>query len=326
MSDALLIKENADAVLQYPFSLAKSSDTIFIHDQGKVYSLNLKTGDLEDYYSDSVLVADCYGAIQRYNYFDGRISSLNGQAFAYPHIVGIDKLNDARILVNIPVFEYISDSQAVSNSAVFVKNASKNSLLLKTDSSTFLSNNVPLGHFKVFLSDSLLLAPSVAYFMKNEKPDSLPIMSVFRVDDSCDMRFCKKVFFPYDSLDNLANPDDKYEDVAFLTTFAFASDDSDLYIIAGRHLYKYSNDGLSPVIMSFPSRVVSFYVDGDEINVIEKDENRVYSAKTYSLTTRKELPSKYSVPVGVEIHTCEFIGNELYVLFMKDENFYLLKA
>ncbi len=325
-SNGLRIIETEDAVLQLPYNLAHMNDsTLLIIDLDEVFSLNTNTGELNLLDENEKYTEECYAAIADYNYFGGRIMPRDSLFIVSPHIISIDKNNANMRLVDVTILEKKDSVTQIARPAIFVTGGKGTNLLLeKQDSIVKMSAAVPIGGICAYISDTLVISPRISYFLKNTTPDTVPLLSVFSVDKDGDLSFEKLLYFKYEPQNNLCSPDDEHDDCPCLSPFSFYTDNGKIFFANGVNIYEYSNGVVSKLASPAQNRIVSFKFDGDTVYTIEKDTAKVYTANAYSLSSQKPVKCRYDIPKGLDINAIDFIGENLYVLYFKEENFYLL--
>lgn len=322
----LRIIETEDAVLKYPSGLSLMNDSmLMIDDHDGVFSLNINTGELILMDENEKYMDECYTAIDKYNYFDDRIAPRDSYCIVSPHILSIDKNNADIKLVNVTTFEKKDSVSQIARPAIFVTSEKGIKLLLeKKDSTVKLSAAVPIGEICAYISDTLVIAPRISYFPKNTTPDTVPLLSVFSTDNEGDLCLEKLLYFKYEPKNNICNNDDEYDDCACLSSYSFYTDNGKIFFANGVNIYEYSNGEVFKFASPAKNRIVSFRFDDDTLYTIEEDSDKIYTANAYSLSTQKPIDCRYCIPAGLDVHTIDFIGKKLYVLYLEKESFYLL--
>ena len=321
----LRVIETEDAVIQYPSNLSLINDSmLLIDDQSISFSLNTNTGELKKLDEDEKYIEKCYAAIASYNYFGGKILQREQDfSIVYPRFSCIDKNCASVRLVSVSVCIKEDSFSSAVRQAVFVTGPNGDKLLVEKNDSTVMPY-LKLAFGNAYISDTLVIMPRVAYFTKNTPPDTLPLLSVFSIDNDGDLSYKKDLYFKNVPAYNTCTCDDKSDECHSVSSFSFHTANGKIYLSNGVDIYEYRNGEVSKLASPAQNSITAFRFDGDTIYTIEEDTAKVYTANAYSLSTQKPIDCRYSIPAGLDIRTIDFIGENLHVLHFEGENFYLL--
>ncbi len=323
----LLIKETPDCILKTPYHISKQNDSILlILDRFNLMKLNTLTGDLSKIEMPSIR-EDLYSMVSEFK--DTNQVTLSYEEFLELgveqdiHLISIDN-NSNKLLLIFSLFVQDSINSYSLKPVTFYKSNEQINILYSNDSLNKYSNKTPLGNFTSYLSDSLILTSTINYFNQDMLPQYVPSLLVYSKTDNNKFYLSNDIKFPFTEKDNILLPDEEHQDYPYMSKFKFFYYNNLLFISPGTSIYVLKDNKNVERVIKTENKIVAFSIKNDTASIIEKDENKNYSWHYYNINTNQEIKDSPKLPVKNDIFACDFIDDTLYLIYLKNEKFYLL--
>jgi hypothetical protein len=323
----LLINETSDCILKSPSYISKQNDSVLlILDRFNLMELNMRTGNLKKI-DLSPIKKDLYSIVSGLKFANNLTLSYDEQLELgldqEIHLVSFDE-NSNQMLLNLSLFIQDSIDSYIATPVIFYMADDKISILYTNDSLNKFSPNIPLGNFTTYFSDDLILACTINYFKEDSLPNFVPSLLAYSKTEDNEFYLSKKIEFPFSANDNVLSPDENYSDYPYMSKFSFFEYNDKLFISPGTSIYILHEDKKVEQVLNTKNRIVTFTIKNDSISTIEKNDEKTYSWHCYNLNTKEELTSTKKLPIETNIYACSFIEDTLFLIYNKEEKFYLL--
>lgn len=324
--EKLHIMQTDSCQLSFPSLIAKVNDScMLILNRYALYRLNLNNGKLESY-SEENLIKAAYEKAMNFNlqndimsFEESRESVSDQQVFA----LCMNK-DASKIMYNLGIFEKSGEREYTNRMIEVIKTEEGLQLFFDDDELSELSQHIALSNSRVYFSDSLIIAQDIQHYDKNNTPELVEALPVYRLDNKSQQFVLRnRISYPYDPENNRMPKNE--DELAYLSYLSFTNYHGNIYFSPGKSIFKLNDNFQISDELKTAEHVKAFHIRKDTVFTIEKDSNKQFSAHTYNLNTKKELKAGIDLPDTETIMTCRFIENELYLIFKQDDEYYLQK-
>ncbi|MDR2835461.1 MAG: hypothetical protein LBV69_04585 [Bacteroidales bacterium] len=322
----VLIKETQELYLKLPYMLSiKNDSSIVILDRGKLINLNINSGKISVIDKSEITSAAYSVLIKSFptiQFTDLQTFSKYGIENNGVRIMCIDKNSD-NMLVNLLMETNINNKSSLS-SKFLLKSTTGYKAFYSDTTKTSEKMGFLTGNYEIYFSDSIVLIPNVPHFLKDSVPPQIPTLMLFETDNNQNLIFTQYIDFPYLADYNSLSSNETSNELYILYSSTFSNFNNKIYVSQGNEIYKLNNKFYSQKIISTKDRIVSFKLDNKKVITIEKSKDKIYSIHKYDLKTKKEIKNNINLPQEKEIYATTFLNDKMYVVYLRDDNFYLL--
>ncbi len=315
------IIETEDCLLKYPNQISIKNDSIvLILDRAVLYEINQNTGvlsvaDISDIRSSYRKVYDSIK--EEYDFYD------------YEKMVSIYDCFDMVSYNNEQNKKIVSSVAFSDNSrqAIYVNFCSEDTsvcMLYNADStlSIILSgDNIPS-----YFSEKEILIPCINYFEIGKYPDSVPVLEMFTKKGNNYFND-RQIYLPFKEKENrLIGLDSVHNDYAYMPYMVFCNNHEKVYISTGLTIYSFDENYYAKEIICTDDKIKNFTINGDEITALVADSANQYYLQKYSLSIGEKIDKSVRILSDMQIFTSCFYNDELYIIYLNEEKFYLSKT
>lgn len=312
----LKIQENDECALSSPSQIAKAKDsTIYIVDRARTYCIDSRSGMIENISLDEVSrdFASFLANISGQTLTDstpiqplallGYGDSNRGALFAYP----------------LPVID--STGYSILPATIFY-NGKDFKILFDDKGSVAL--NVPQGNFNYYLSDSMIITNCASQYESAQKPDNIPSLMLFVKQKSGEFVLQKTIELPRRESENMAAESNVMNPIyTYVSQPQFYAFGGKVYASMAGSVYEIAKDGLATKITESSRTIYAFKVDDKAFITVEGNEGNFSKIVEYDLAGVQKAETDIPISAECKCKCCKFIGDKLYMIYLKGQNFFL---
>ncbi len=311
----LKIQENDECSLNCPSSIAKLNDSaIVVIDRSRIYEINTLSGmmqpvDLNSYAND----------------FAKFLAEISGQQLTdstpIPPLALLGFGANASEKLFSSMLPTIDSSGIIMIPAVVFNYDDKFKFLFNDNGN--IATDIPQGNFNYFLSDSIIMTNCAYQCKQNEKPENIPSIVLYVKQKSDEFVMQKKIELPRCEKENMAAENNIMNSIyTYVSQPKFATGNGKIFASAAGSIFEIEKDGTPNRITESKRTIYTFLIDSETITTVEGNDGVFSKIVEYDIDGEMLEERDFPLSVG-KCKCCQYIGDKLYIISYKEQNFFL---
>lgn len=311
----LKIQENDECSLNCPSAITKVNDSaILVIDRSRVYEINtlsgmMQTVDMNSYASN----------------FAKFLAEISGQQLTdstpIPPLALLGFGTNATDKLFTSMMPAIDSTGYMLVPTAIFSNGDKYKFLFNGDGSIF--TDIPQGNFSYYLSDSIIMTNCATQYKQNEKPENIPSIMLFVKQKSDEFVLQKTIELPRCEKENMAAENNIMNSIyTYVSQPKFAAGNGKVFASAAGSIFEIEKDGTANKITESNRTIYTFHVGNNSITTIEGNDGVFSKIIEYDINGEQQDERDFPLSIG-KCKCCQYIGDKLYIISYKEQNFYL---
>lgn len=310
----LKIQENDECQLNCPTAIVKATDSaIIVIDRSRAYEINTLSGMMSTIDIETEM-----------NDFANFLAKISGQQLTDSTpipplaLLGFGANSNYKLFASaLPTID--STGMQILPTTIFHNGKDFKFLF---DDKANIATNVPQGNFYYYLSDSIIMTNYAMQCAQSEKPNDIPSIMLFVKQKSDEFVLQKTIELPRCEKENAAAETNVMNSVyTYVSQPKFATGKGKIFASIAGSVFEIDKDGTAVKITESSKTIYTFKVENETITTIEGSDGNFNKIVEYDFDGK--VKHERDIVISGKSKCCQYIDGKLYIITLKEQNFYL---